>query len=134
MKRSDIENLEKCLGKIEGFHTEMGALSKKSPDGPLNTFKLAFINRALADVNNLLGKEYRPFEDFDLFSEDALPTNSDVVLILAQYREALELYRAAHIRQIYGGGWVYQVEDPLLDKEGKTILIRTRPPVSLGKK
>ena len=44
----------------------------------------------------MVGK-HKPFTDFDIFDEDSLPTNSDVVLILSQYLDTLEGWRSDNV-------------------------------------
>ena len=63
-------------------------LSKKKPDGPLNKFKLQRVNQLLELANTYFESNDRPFQDFTIFSDDQLPTNSDVRMILSQYRMA----------------------------------------------
>ena len=45
----------------------------------------------------LLGVKYKPFADFDVFDEESLPSNSDVVFVLAQYINCMETLRAENI-------------------------------------
>ena len=66
---------------------EFGLLSKKKSDG-LNKMKIKMVNRVLEPLNELLKNE--PSHKFlDILSEDDMPTNSDVVLIISQYEKAL---------------------------------------------
>ncbi len=83
--RDEVDAFTKLLIQMESVLTEIGELSKKKPNDGLNKFKLRLINTLLTQANTILAKESRPFADFELFSEDELPTNSDVVLILSQY-------------------------------------------------
>ena len=73
----------------------------------------------------LLAEKYKPFGDFDAFEEDNLPTNSDVVLILAQYLESLEEFRSANIVVEYGT-WYWLVN-------GKQSSFQTYRPKKLGR-
>jgi hypothetical protein len=83
--------------KLTTFHSDVEKLSNKKPDGLLNTFKLGFINQILASVNELLGDEYRPFPDFTIFDvEGSMPSASDVVMMLSQYRKAMQKFRRDH--------------------------------------
>ena len=67
---------------------EFGLLSKKKSDGQLNKMKIKMVNRVLEPLNELLKNE--PSHKFlDILSEDDMPTNSDVVLIISQYEKAL---------------------------------------------
>ena len=95
--REDIEQLEKTIGQLAAIHREMSLLSKKSPNDAVNKFKLKRINRALEVANSVLGNRYTPVEGFERFEEDDAPSNSDVVLVLAQYSEEVERYRRDNV-------------------------------------
>lgn len=94
-KKDDIAEFEKCEQQLHSFLAELSELSKKRPNDPLNKFKLRFINSGLAKLNKIL-KGNRPFEDFDEFDVDELPSNSDVVLLLSQYAAAVHRFRLAN--------------------------------------
>jgi hypothetical protein len=96
-KREDIPEFEKVEQQLHSFLTEISELSKKKPNDALNKFKLKFINGTLDKLNRLLADD-RPFQDFERFDEDDLPTNSDVVVILAQYAAATHRFRVDHTR------------------------------------
>ncbi|HEX6804153.1 MAG TPA: hypothetical protein VF133_10785 [Terriglobales bacterium] len=93
--KEDVWEFEKLEQQLHSFLDEMSALSSKKPDGPVNKFKLNFINATLASINKLIA-DYRPFPDFDQFDVDTLPTNSDVVVILSQYAGAVLRFRTDH--------------------------------------
>lgn len=116
----DIEKLEKLIGQLQGLHNEITILSKKSPNDAVNPFKLKLINKVLTAGNEVLIESYKPFDDFNLFELDDVPSNSDVTLVIAQYIEAAETYRSAHIK-ISGGSWAYILN-------GKSTTHRTNPP------
>lgn len=80
----------------------MKELSKKAPDGRLNTVKVKMINRVLADVKTALSDE-PTMAYLDLLEDETLPSNSDVVLILGQYTAAAHQFERE-----------YQKHDPLL--------------------
>lgn len=134
MKKKDVEKLERCISQVDALHKEVSVLSKKSPNDAVSPFKLKFINSTLEEVNEILEERLKPFKEFTVFEDEAAPTTSDVVFMLAQYAEALELYRSENIKQRYGGGWRYDIEDPNLDDEGNAEIIKTREPASLNKK
>jgi hypothetical protein len=97
MKRGDVDAFEKTQAQMEALHEEVANLARKNPNDAVNKFKLGLINKVVQAANRLLGDAYRPFVDFDSFDENSLPTTSDVILILAQYLNCLEKYRADHI-------------------------------------
>ena len=82
--KENVWQFEKLEQQLFSFLIEISELSKKKPNDALNKFKLKFINSTLEALNELLG-EHRPFKDFSTFDVEELPTNSDVVVILAQY-------------------------------------------------
>lgn len=91
-RKEDIPEFEKLEQQLHSFLTEISELSKKKPNDALNKFKLKFINGALEKLNRILGDDC-PFADFQLFDVDDLPTNSDVVVILAQYVASVYRFR-----------------------------------------
>ena len=97
MKRKDIDLYEKVQSQIEQLYKEITVLSKKSPNNAINKYNLKFINEKLKEANALLVGKHKPFADFEIFDEDGLPTNSDVVLILSQYLDCLEGWRSDNV-------------------------------------
>jgi hypothetical protein len=93
--REEVAEFEKLEQQLHSFLREISELSRKKPNDAVNTFKLKFVNATLAGLNRLLG-EQRPFDDFSAFDADDLPSNSDVVVILAQYVAAVWRYRSDH--------------------------------------
>jgi hypothetical protein len=93
MKSEAKEQIDRLLGQIEAFYDEVSVLSKGKPDNPINAFKLKLINEKLAEANDVLVGEYRPLKGFTAFDDTALPTNSDVVMVLSQYLGRLRAWR-----------------------------------------
>jgi len=122
-KQSDIDKFEKVEAQLNALHKELGVLSKKKPDDGINPFKLKLVNSVLEKANELLEKKYKPFSDFELFDLDDVPTNSDVVTILAQYLNCMEELRSDNIKTC-AGDWVWYIGN------NKTA-IRTAPPKKL---
>lgn len=123
---SEIEALEKVTGQLQGLHREVSLLAKKSPIDALNQFKLRLTNNVISIANGVLGNNYRPFDDFEQFDPDSVPSTSDVAMLLGQYIEEAERFRSDHIKQ-YGSGWYYVVDGEISD-------IRTGPPTKVTKK
>ena len=122
MNQDDIEKFLKLQPKLKIIHTEMSLLSKKSPNEPLNKFKLKFINNLIETANEILG-EYKPFEDFEVFSDDDLPTNSDVVFIISPYLRSLEKLRCDNISEdsMYHWYWMIDGVQTSMATDGATI-------------
>ena len=97
MKEEEIDIFEKTLNQLEGLHTEVSTLSKKSYTDALNDFKLRLVNQVLLSCNDIIGKKYKPFDDFDSFDTEQLPSNSDVTLVLSQYLNCMESFREKNI-------------------------------------
>ena len=124
MNSDDVSEFERMQTQLEAMYNEIGTLSKKTPDGPINKFKLKLINQVLDDTNTILGDDYKPFSDFIHFDENELPSNSDTVVILSQYLSSLEKLRCDNIGQAMGK-WYWALDDE--DK-----YIETGPPRKLN--
>lgn len=109
MNSSDVDKFEKLSGQLLGLYEEMSLLSKKSPNDAVNKFKLKFINQQLSEANLMLSEIYKPLHDFDIFPEDDVPQNSDVVFILSQYLQCMEKLRADNVL-IRNGSWFWHVK------------------------
>ena len=116
----DIQELEKLIGQLKSIHSEIGQLARKSPNDGVNAFKLRMINHTILRSNKLLGKTYMPYEDFEGFNEEDLPSNSDITMVVCQYLEEAERYRSNHVAQ-KGGSYYYKVG-------GKETEVRAAPP------
>lgn len=129
MTKKDVDTFEKLQAQLDGLHTEISALSKKSQNDALNKFKLKFVNQIISEANDLLGDKYKPFKDFELFDENDMPTNSDVAMMLTQYLNCLEKLRADNIKREseYPHNWYWVVE-------GKLSNIRTVTPKIIKEK
>ncbi len=87
--KKNIEDYSLLKDMLHAQRQEFDILSKKKSDGPLNKMKIKMVNRVLEPLNELLRNE--PSHKFlDVLNEDEMPTNSDVVLIISQYEEALQ--------------------------------------------
>ncbi len=103
--KEDIEALERLIGQLQSLHTEISQLAKKSPNDAVNPFKMKLINKVISAGNTVLGPGYLPFEDFEEFDIDDVPTNSDVTLILSQYLEQAERFRSDNVIYNSGNFW-----------------------------
>lgn len=126
MNRDQISSFEKIQIQLESLHDELSQLSKKSSNDALNKFKLKFVNKTIVQANEILGKNYIPYDDFELFDEETLPTNSDVTMILGQYLNCMEKLRADNITSEFGT-WYWVVDK-------KATEIKTAPPKKIDRK
>lgn len=97
MNKKEVDNFEKYQSQLEGLLAEIGMLAKKSPNDGVNKFKLKLINVVVNEANTILGDKYKPFNSFEEFDENAVPTNSDVTFIISQYLNCFEKLRADNI-------------------------------------
>ena len=120
----DVRDLEKLIVQLQGLHAEISILAKKVPNDGLNVFKLKLVNTILTEGSSILTGHYKPLEDFVTFNEAALPTNSDVTMVLALYIEQAERFRSNNM--IYSDyEWRYLVN-------GAACQIKGRPPTMIG--
>ena len=120
MTEENVSQFEKINAQLQSLYEEVGALSKKSQNDPLNKFKLRFINSALSSANTLLGDLHKPYADFVQFDENDLPSNSDAAVMLGQYLSCMEKLRADNII-VHVGQWVWKID-------GRPSVIRTTVP------
>ena len=132
MTKHEIDEFEAIQGQIESLHQELTTLTKKSPSDLLNKFKLTLINGILIRANAVLGKNNLPFKDFAQFEEDQLPSNSDTLMVVGQYRSALEKLRGDNIVEDYTA-WYWLTTDVGGQSKSKSSL-RTAPPSKIALK
>ena len=124
--REDVEKLEKLIGQLQGLHAEIGTLAKKSPNDAVNAFKLKLVNKVIEMGNDVLGENYKPFDEFDQFNSDDAPSTSDVTMVIAQYMEEAERCRSDNV-MLEHGLWKYVVN-------GEASDIRSGHPSKIVKK
>jgi hypothetical protein len=91
-KIAEVEKYEMLSSIFHSLYTEIKTFSAKKPDEPLNKFKVGSINRVLEQIKGLLSSQ--PTVGFlDILDEAAIPSNSDAVVILAQYDASLTHYK-----------------------------------------
>jgi len=120
MKKQEVDIFEKVQTQLEGLHTEISSLSKKSQNDALNKFKLKFVNQILDSANSLLGENYKPFSDFTIFDENDIPTTSDAAMMLTQYLSCFEKLRADNVKQSSNRRWYWIIDGK--ESDIKTIM------------
>lgn len=88
----EIKQFEKLAVQLEKMLNDFSELSKKRPNDAVNKFKLELVNSLLDCANGIIDEGDRPFSGFLRFNEDTVPTNSDVLVIMSQYRVCLERF------------------------------------------
>lgn len=89
--QKEIDIYGELKPKFVSVRDTIKGLSSKKPDETLNSFKVKRINILLEKANALLGA-LKPYDDFDTFSEELLPSNSDALMILELYLGAFNRY------------------------------------------
>lgn len=93
--KENAEQFDMLSPILDSVYIEIKELFKKKQDGALNEIKVKMTNRILAKVKLIL-KEDPTVEFLDLLDEVSLPTNSDAVLIIAQFKAAMQQYKDKH--------------------------------------
>jgi len=90
--KNQAEEFEMLLPILDSVFNEIKELSKKKQDGALNELKIKMTNRVLSKVKSIL-KDDPTVEFLDLLDEEVLPSNSDAVLIISQFRAAMSQFK-----------------------------------------
>ena len=93
--KKNTEQFEMIFPILNSVFNEIKELSKKKQDGALNEVKVKMTNRILQKTKEILKND--PTTEFlDLLDEEVFPTNSDAVLVIAQFKAAMEQYRSKY--------------------------------------
>jgi hypothetical protein len=92
---AQIAKFEYLSPMLNSALSEMREFAKKKHDGIVSSTKIKILNRLLTDLRVILERE-DSLNYLDLLSEDQLPQNSDAVIILGQYRAALDSFQKRH--------------------------------------
>lgn len=96
---AQVEQFKMLDELLESIYLEMKEFSKKKPDEPLNKFKVKNVNRVLEQVKGILKNE--PTNSFlDILDDESLPTNSDAILVIGQFKASMERFQ-----QKYSAGY-----------------------------
>jgi len=90
------EKYELLLPLLKSVLFEVKELSKKKQDEPLNKLKVGMINKILSQIKTEVLNDDPSIEFLDLLDDATLPTNSDAVLIIAQYDAAMSQFHGKH--------------------------------------
>lgn len=89
---SESQKFDMLYPMIKSDLAEIRELSKKKQDEPLNSFKVKMLNKKLGQVKELL-REEPSIQYLELLDEETLPTNSDAVLMVSQFINAMTQFR-----------------------------------------
>lgn len=98
MRKKDIESFEELHSKLISVRNDILVLSSKKPNDQLNEFKLKYINKILDEINTLIGDD-KPDSEFSVFEIESLPTNSDVLMILNLYVDAMRRFKSNNSKE-----------------------------------
>jgi hypothetical protein len=89
--QEQVDKFKMLSSLLDSIYDEMKEFSKKKPDELLNKLKVKMINRVLEQIKALLSGE--PTVSFlEPLDEATLPSNSDAVLILGQFRSSMSQF------------------------------------------
>ena len=86
---AQTEKYELLYPLLKSILFEVKELSKKKQDEPLNKLKVKMVNKILSQIKTDVLNDDPSREFLDLLDDETLPTNSDAVLIIAQYDAAM---------------------------------------------
>ena len=93
---SQAEKYELLYPLLKSILFEIKELSRKKQDEPLNKLKVGKVNKILSQIKTDVLNDDPSQEFLDLLDDETLPTNSDAVLIIAQYEAAMAQFHAKH--------------------------------------
>ena len=106
---AEIAEYELLDAHLDSLIDTVEELSKKKQDEVMNAFKVTSINKVLKRIIELLGDD--PSTSFvEALDESSLPTNSDALLILKQFKTALSKFHALRYSRTELG-WDWNVKD-----------------------
>ena len=106
--KQDSKDFDMLYPILTSVFNETKELSKKKQDDALNVLKVKMINKILIKVKELL-KDDPSIIFLDLLNEENIPTNSDAVFIIAQFKSAMDQFKNKHYGWddgIFGNTWL----------------------------
>ena len=89
---AELAQYETLLPLLAAMHEDIRQLALKSQTAALSKSRIAMMNRLLADVKKLLKNE--PAAAYlEVLDEATVPQNADALLVLGQFKAALEQFR-----------------------------------------
>lgn len=90
---------------LDSALAEMREFAKKRQDGIVSAMKIRLLNRLLTDLRGILANE-ESLQYLELLSDESLPQNSDAVIVLGQYRAAVQSFKKRNHRDDYPPKWI----------------------------
>lgn len=93
----EVTEFEMLNELLDSVYTEMKEFSKKKPDDAINTFKVKSVNRILEKIKIFL-KDQPTVKFLDVLDTDTLPSNSDAILIIGQFKASMDNFRKKYTK------------------------------------
>ena len=90
--KEKVEIFENFQPYFSAMSKEIADLAKKKHEAIINEKKVKFVNARLQKLREVL-KDEPEFEMLELLDDETLPQFGDVVLVLSQYRAAMNQFR-----------------------------------------
>lgn len=109
---------------------EVKELSKKKPDASMSAGKVKIVNRVLQNLLTVL--EGQPDAKYlESLDDDDLPQVSDAVLVMVQFKSALDSFKGRYHQRVPGHGNQWITEDLIADlKENYEVDFEEEEPES----
>ncbi|MEO6301753.1 MAG: hypothetical protein ABIP51_01145 [Bacteroidia bacterium] len=103
--KKNVEEFEILNPLLNGLFSEVKALSQKKQDGVLNVYKVKMMNKILLRVKQLLVND--PAVEFlDLLDEGTMPTNSDALFMIVQFKSVMQQFKNKYYVQINSSDFI----------------------------
>ena len=106
-----VNNYKILSPMLDAVLEEMKEFSKKRQDEVLNKLKVKMINKILEQIKNVVLINEPTVLFLELLDDETLPTNSDTVLILAQFKTAMKQFSEKYYKYNSSKGetlWIIQ--------------------------
>jgi len=108
LSSAQLEQYETLLPLLEAMLEDVRQLALKSQSAALSKSRIAMMNRLLTDVQKLL-KDEPAAAYLQVLDETTVPQNADALLVLGQFRAALEQFREKYTYEDGDGDIAWQV-------------------------
>ncbi len=98
-----VDKFHRLSPLLDSIYSEIKDLSKKKPEDVVSPLKVKMINKILMQVKDFLSTDPN-VEFLELLDDVSLPTISDTVVILGQFRAILNQFRSRSYYYVTGDG------------------------------
>lgn len=100
-RKSDVDKVIMVSSLLKSMLFEMREFAKKKQDGVVNKLKVDMINKLLKEIKKVLTEAKEPTVSYlKILDEETLPQNSDTVIILGQFAQALKQFSDKYYKQM----------------------------------